>query len=256
MVPGAITLTTDWNWSSVFMGNIREYWLQNKIMYLLQELTHQIPPFNTVYAAYTVKASYNGFPQNSVHIIGVSPWIGSKNPRVLLVRYENHWFIGYECAPFYSIFDQPSIEIWELPFFNVAFPELELMIKPAIQLLSTGNPETVGKFITNPVLSSVLPEKADNLMYLSILYIDVYGNIVTNCTKQQFYEFVGDRKFEIMVGRPKYIIRKISDGYDRKPGDLFALFNAMDYLEIGIINYRLDISFGINPQTKINIKIV
>ncbi|MDV7394193.1 SAM hydroxide adenosyltransferase, partial [Arthrospira platensis SPKY1] len=85
-----------------------------------------------------------------------------------------------------------------------------------------------------------------------VLLTDHYGNLITNLRKTQFEEWVGNRKFEIKLGRIS--IKRLIDAYeDVVPennsfemhfyeGKEFARFNDKGYLEIGL--YR-----SINDKT-------
>ncbi len=256
MSRGVITLTTDWNGNFNFMGVVKGYWLDNSISVPIVEITHQIPVFNVNYACYVVMSVYRSFPTDSVHVIGVNNfWRSDFKSKILLARYAGHWFIGYENESFFNIFenDQEELFLWELPYRDTVFPEFELMIKPAVELFSGKSVDAIGNAISNAVIFKSRPTFVDDIMTASILFIDVYGNVVTNCTRDQFYEFVQNRPFEIMILRPKNKITKISEGYNQEIGTLFAVFNSLGYLELGIVNYRLDLSVGVRPDSKIKI---
>ncbi len=65
------------------------------------------------------------------------------------------------------------------------------------------------------------------------IYIDDFGNIILNITKEQFYAALGNRKFSIVPPGSK--ISKISETYeDVKVGDALAMFNGFGYLEIAM----------------------
>lgn len=65
---------------------------------------------------------------------------------------------------------------------------------------------------------------------------DGYGNLIFNFRKEDFDRLIGKNPFEIRISRgQKLEMKSIHTSYeDVKPGELFAIFNAMKYLEIGI----------------------
>ena len=91
--------------------------------------------------------------------------------------------------------------------------------------------------------------KEQNLIVGQVIYIDNYGNVVSNISKSLFKEIGGDRPFEIRAGRFKtrklfthysdvvnYSIPKENRQFD---GSDIALFNTSNFLEIAL--YRSDL---------------
>ena len=65
------------------------------------------------------------------------------------------------------------------------------------------------------------------------IYVDDFGNIVTNITKDRFMEVVGKRNF--LISLPGIRITKIQTTYDEvKYGTPLILFNSFGYLEVSI----------------------
>ena len=63
------------------------------------------------------------------------------------------------------------------------------------------------------------------------IYVDDFGNIITNITREKFYEVVGKRSFLITL--PGARINKIHNTYEEvKYGTPLVLFNSFGYLEV------------------------
>ncbi|HOZ86547.1 MAG TPA: SAM-dependent chlorinase/fluorinase, partial [Bacteroidia bacterium] len=63
------------------------------------------------------------------------------------------------------------------------------------------------------------------------IYVDDFGNIITNITREKFAEVVGTRNF--MITLPGARINKICKSYDEvKYGNPLVLFNSFGYLEV------------------------
>ena len=85
----------------------------------------------------------------------------------------------------------------------------------------------------------------------SVIYIDHYGNVVTNIQKSLFDAYRKGRGFQLNARTS--IITQIHDNYSdiinfdldkgkrKGPGDLLALFNTSGYLELAI--------YKSNPKT-------
>ena len=69
----------------------------------------------------------------------------------------------------------------------------------------------------------------------SIIFIDSYGNAVSNITREVFYRVFENRGFRISIQSNKNYTEQISGSYsDVSVGDLLARFNSLDLLEISI----------------------
>jgi S-adenosylmethionine hydrolase len=69
----------------------------------------------------------------------------------------------------------------------------------------------------------------------SIIFIDSYGNAISNITREIFYRIFENRGFRISVQSNKNFTENISNSYnDVAVGDLLARFNSLDLLEISI----------------------
>ena len=68
-----------------------------------------------------------------------------------------------------------------------------------------------------------------------VIYIDNYGNVVTNIQKTTFSKTVGDKNFKIFHGSDTDSINKISQVYnDVSIAEKLAIFDMNDYLQIAI----------------------
>ena len=69
----------------------------------------------------------------------------------------------------------------------------------------------------------------------SIIYIDSYQNAISNISKELFFRVGKNRRFEIFVQSNYYKISKINNFYNETSvGELLAVFNSLDLLEIAI----------------------
>ena len=83
----------------------------------------------------------------------------------------------------------------------------------------------------------------------SIIFIDSYGNAISNITREIFYRIFENREFRISIRGNKNYTDRISDTFNDVPvGDLLARFNSLDLLEISIngadISELLSLSVG------------
>lgn len=68
-----------------------------------------------------------------------------------------------------------------------------------------------------------------------VVYIDSYGNAITNIGRELFDKAGGGRPFEIILHTPSTKITTLANYYgDAAPGELLGLFNSAGYLEFAV----------------------
>ena len=69
----------------------------------------------------------------------------------------------------------------------------------------------------------------------SIIYIDSYGNLITNVTRKLFDEVGKGFPFEILMRSSKHSINKLNRNYNEVgESDLLAIFGHSGYMEIAL----------------------
>ena len=83
----------------------------------------------------------------------------------------------------------------------------------------------------------------------SIIFIDSYGNVVSNITREVFHRVFENRDFRILIQSNKNYTNQISLKYSDVPvGEMLTRFNSLDLLEISInganVSELLSLSIG------------
>jgi hypothetical protein len=90
---GLITLTTDFGCDGTFVGVMKGVIAGINPFARVIDLTHSLPPFDTVEAALWLKGSYSFFPKGTVHVVVVDPGVGSAR-RIVAAGVEDHLFLA------------------------------------------------------------------------------------------------------------------------------------------------------------------
>ncbi|MBK9457299.1 MAG: SAM-dependent chlorinase/fluorinase [Bacteroidetes bacterium] len=91
-------------------------------------------------------------------------------------------------------------------------------------------------------------------MRASIIYIDRFGNLITNVTKSQFEKIRDGRNFVINYKRNEEL-REISGTYSEVPeGERLCLFNSSGNLEIAINKGNASQLLGLHLDNMIQIE--
>ena len=214
------------------------------------DISHQIEPYNVTQAAYVLKNAYKNFPQGSIHIVGVESERTPENGHIAMY-FDGHYFIGADNGIFTMI--KGEIKADKIVIINInnqnaiSFPALDTFIKVAAHLSRNGSLEVIGK-ATNEIrelveLKPVVNAKVDQIVG-SVIYVDNYGNVITNITRKLFNEVGKSRKYTIFARNVKFkkVYETYSDAIDftipkekrEEDGKKIALFNDAEHLELAI----------------------
>ena len=245
-----ITLITDFGYKDQFVAQMKGEIYSNNPESQVVDISHNISPFNIMEAAYVLENSYKSFPENTIHIIDVDSE-KNKEKKHIIVKLDNHYFITSDNG-IMSILSQNINyqEIYEVSILNELNPmqsSLKTFSKVACHLSMGGKPEIVGKKINN--LKNVKNLKpfvnSENTQIISsVIYIDHFGNVITNIKKSFFEEIGKGRKFEISARNYKFnkiyssysdiINFNLSEDQRSDEGKALIIFNSNNYLQISI----------------------
>ena len=81
-----ITLTTDLGNTDHYVSAVKANILRQLESVNIIDISHNIPTFNVLHAAFVLKNVYKDFPPGSIHIIGVNAESNEKTPFALSVN--------------------------------------------------------------------------------------------------------------------------------------------------------------------------
>jgi len=245
-----ITLTTDFGLKDHFVGAVKGAIYTELPEAIIVDISHDISPFNIAETAYIMKNAYKSFPEESIHIIGVDSELSEETKHIAL-KLDNHYFIcpnnGVISMVASDFRPEKIVEINIHDRVDTSFPVLDVFVKVACHLQRGGSLDVIGRKISDfkritdihPVISS-----DRNKITGSVIYIDNYGNIITNINRKLFTEIGKGRKFKMLIGR--YTFTKIHEKYNdiinfdlpveqrQLDGTKLSIFNSSGFIEIAI----------------------
>jgi S-adenosyl-L-methionine hydrolase (adenosine-forming) len=249
-----ITLTTEWHEDDFFNGITR-----GKIASLCPDAVvvtnaSSIPPFNIMLGAFVIRNTFHHFPEGTIHLL----FINSEQPkggRFLIVKSYGHYFIGADNGIFSLILNSPPEIIIEIKNDGCS-DEIDLFVKTAAEIASGKNIASLGEKTDSIIEKVPLRATIDkNVIIGSIIFIDSYGNAITNITREVFGRVFEKTPFRIYIKSNKYYTEKISNRYtDESVGELVTLFNQLDLLEISINGDNLSRLFNIENGDVVRIE--
>ena len=232
-----ITLTSDWGLRDQHVAVLKGLLLRHSSDNVIVDISHDIQHFNIAQAAYVFRSAYTSFPEGTVHFIGVGSF-SSPGQEIIAVKKEGHAFLGMNDGFFSLLFDDKPVDmvVIENNDNNHAAYNLPLIASTVNNLASGKNIYELGnrpeEFIMKNDFRPVIEE---DVIRGTIIYIDDFGNAVTNIHRDLFEQQRANRKFEINARRQQYTITVLSDQYSEVPrGNMVALFNTAGLLEIAI----------------------
>ncbi|MFV0248601.1 MAG: S-adenosyl-l-methionine hydroxide adenosyltransferase family protein [Tenacibaculum sp.] len=245
-----ITLTTDFGIKDHFVGAVKGALYLALPNTKIVDISHNISPFNIVETAYILKNAYKNFPNNTIHIVGVDTELSEENKHLAL-KLNNQYFICPDNGLISMIASETKIKkIVQITIYNevkTSFPVLNVFVKVAAHIAKGGSLNELGKEIYNyKKLVEIKPKVNEEQTVIKggVIYIDNYGNIITNIKKKLFTSIGKGRSFSIKAG--KYSFEKVFNCYNeivnyslpkekrQYDGEKLAVFNSEGYLEIAI----------------------
>jgi S-adenosylmethionine hydrolase len=229
-----VTLTTEWKPDDIYYGIIRGKLLTRCPGAVIIDNAGSIPPFNISLASFIIRNTFSNYPEGSVHIICVHSE-AAEGQDYLLVSAKNHFFIGTDNGIFNLILNSEPDQVIRIDRGDEK-DELEVFATTAAEILSGKKPEELGTPLVS--ISERIPLRATidkDVILGSVIFIDSYGNAITNITREVFYRVFDKRIFRIQIQSNKNYTDRISERYSDVPvGDMLARFNQLDLLEIAI----------------------
>jgi hypothetical protein len=243
-----ITLTTEWKPDDIYYGIIKGKLSSKCPGITIIDNAGNIPAFNLSLASFIIRNTFNNYPKGSVHIICVHSE-ARKEQDHLIVKARDHYFIGTDNGIFNLILNSEPDEVIKIDH-NETSDELEIFAKAASDLVTGKKASDLGE--TVKTLSEMIPLRATidkDVIIGSIIFIDSYGNAISNITREVFYRVFENKPYRILIQSNKNYTEDISQKYSDVPvGEMLARFNQLDLLEISIngadVSELLSLSVG------------
>jgi len=233
-----ITLTTDLGVTDYYVAIAKGKLYSDLPDATLVDVTHEIAKYDLQRTAFVVKQTWRNFPQGTIHIIAEQ---SLENERVSLVAcsYEGHFFICADNGIIPIFLGAQPDQVVQLDLGKTEMPSFPLLSSfvPAALRLAKGEALTkLGKkkgSVQEMLLQS--PPIGEKHIRANIVYIDTFGNLITNVSREKFEEVGKGMPFEILLPQSRFTITRISDRYnDVGNSSPLALFGHSGLLEIAI----------------------
>lgn len=239
-----VTLTTDLGYRDNYLAIVKAKLISRMDTVNIIDLSCEIKNNNISDAVYVLKNALPYFPDGTIHLVAIKFIINQStlnresnvdNSRYLLTTYKNQIIISPDTGLFTLIdphFNEPVYQLYYEGENNHHFFLKDIFVDACLHLLQNKSIEEIAALTADYYKASHFDSfVSGNILRGKGIYVDDFGNIVTNITKQKFTEVIGKRNFLITL--PGARLNKIQTTYDEvKYGSPLVLFNSFGYLEV------------------------
>lgn len=253
-----VTFTTDLGTRDFYLAALKGAIIsQCETVVPFIDISNHVKPFDIKEAAFIISNAYKYFPKGTIHVVHVNTNGG--DGKLLLSVIDEHYFITFDNGILSIAFDKIPHEVYEV---NAELLESHsLLFEDAIGkainfLLKEYRPADFAHLTSITVnLRLMQPVTSSGVIRGAVVYIDDYGNAVTNISKRVFGEFIGERNcvIEMNQGDSVSVFKHYNEVVE---GEIVSLFNQSGFLEIAInkgnAKKLLDIKVG--SQVMVSVK--
>ena len=248
-----ITLINDWKQGSLYTAMIKGKLISISSDLKIIDLISNIDNYNIKQAAFIFKNSYKDFPAGTIHLNFVTNSIHSAAD-FIIIEHEKHFFISADNGFFSMIFDIQPEKTYVTKRNEASFEEL-IFYPPLVELILANKLHKLDLIKEDykkvPLLQPVVRL---NRIIGHIIFIDSYGNIISNITKDIINKNTNGRNYSVVIQSEKNILTKVSKDYNEvKSGELLYLFNSLGFIEIAIKDGKVAELLSISENDSITV---
>lgn len=256
-----IGLITDFGVQDHYVGVMKAVMLDVNPKANIVDIVHEIEPGNLRQGAFVLYKTYSYFPRGTVFLAVIDPGVGSGRFPVV-VKTRNYYFVGPDNGVLsLAAYADRIIEKRQLTksrYFlkkvsrtfhgRDIFAPVSAYVAKGVRLSSFGpQTQTLRKLLLPQV--SVAKKEIE----AEVLYVDRFGNLVTNLDKRRLLDCVGRKKFIARINRKKLFL--LSEYYAQsKAGVPFFIEGGFSLLEVSLKNASAQNYFKASVGTKIHIR--
>ncbi|MEW6387534.1 MAG: SAM-dependent chlorinase/fluorinase [Thermodesulfobacteriota bacterium] len=238
-VPSIITLLTDFGTRDAYVASMKGVILGLNPQVRLVDLSHAVPPQDVRAGAFLLAAAAPYFPAQTIHLAVVDPGVGTPR-RALAARCRGQYWVGPDNGLFHLIFigatDLTRVSLENPAYFrptvSATFQGRDLFAPVAAHLSLGVSLEQLGPPLTDPVtLPLPLPTFTPAAVHGEVIYVDHFGNLVTNLKMAEIKAWLAGESFSLHLGALTF--KRLSRTYgEAGPGEFLALEGSHGYLEV------------------------
>ena len=257
-----VTLLTDFGLGSGYVSQMKGVIssFSSKVNFI--DICHQIPPHNIHAGAFVLSTSVPFMPKGSIHIGVVDPGVGSSRRGVVIVT-TRHLFIGPDNGLFlpaarlfgvFKVYEISNESLFQHPVSNT-FHGRDIFASVAGHILQGVSFDMIGGEIYDYVdLSFPSSLFIDDVIKAEVLFIDDFGNVITNIEGNRFLPFMLNESSLMIKINEQSIPVQFTKTYDFvSKEEVLLTIGSHGYVELSVNQAKADNRFGLHIGDKIEI---
>ncbi len=248
-----ITFLSDFGTSDSYVGEVKGVLASLAPGAAVTDITHDISPGNIRAAAHILARTWHRFPGGTVHLVVVDPGVGGDRAP-LAVESGGHFFVGPDNGVLTAVFINAAPRVTRIPVPDGAaatFHGRDLFAPAAARLALGHRLDQVGEPAEQPPVQLVhpVPWYQGKSVIGEVLYVDRFGNLVTNLTEDLVpaYAILEVEDFEIGPVRRTF--------GDVPTGELLAYIGSGNTVEIAVRDGSATRRLGIGVGGRIRVRL-
>jgi S-adenosylmethionine hydrolase len=231
------------------------------------DLTHGVPPQNVAAGALALRESWRFFPRRTIFLAVVDPGVGTARRAVAIETTAGARLVGPDNGLLWLAAEQAKVKrVVELtaPRYRLTpvsdtFHGRDVFAPAAAHLWRGVALSALGPTVTDLMRLDLgtVQQRKDRLCG-AVVYVDHFGNLISNITREQFEEFVArfpGHKVSIKIGARARVGLARTYGQSAAGAGL-ALFGSFELLEIAVRDGSAAHRFRAGIGTAIEVNIV
>lgn len=256
MARSIVALLTDFGTRDSYVAQLKGVILERSPDARFVDITHEVAFGDVIEAAWHLANAWPALPEGTVFLCVVDPEVGSSR-RAIALEARGRLGVGPDNGLFGFVSDGARAveltrrELWREPVSPTFWGRD--VFAPVAAALASGTPlEEVGTPISGPrPLGFPRAERRDDGSVVgSVVHVDRFGNVVTNIRA----DAIPPGPIRVAV-RDARILRRVASYHEAPPGELVALVNSADHLEIALREGNAAQRLGITRGERVEVRL-
>jgi S-adenosylmethionine hydrolase len=226
------------------------------------DLTHGIPPQSILAGAIALSQSWRYFPPRTIFLAVVDPGVGTARAPVAIETRAGCRMVGPDNGLLWMAADAASVKQavrldskrYRLQEISATFHGRDIFAPAAAHLWNGVRLSALGARLQSLArLAMPAPERSPRKLRGEVIYIDGYGNLVTNLDREAVAAFGAcfpDKTVSVRIGSGAAV--QILEAYGHAPkGAPLATFGSFGLLEIAVRDGNAAAHFAARPGTSV-----
>lgn len=239
-----VTLLSDFGLKDPYVAEMKAVILSECAETELVDISHKIDKFDVRMGAFVLASAAPYFPKGTVHVAVVDPGVGTKR-RSIIVETKRSYFVGPDNGVLFLAALKEDIchvyvienSRYMLPKVSNTFHGRDIFAPAAVYLAKGCAASEFGREVEDYVVPDFAnPHSEANVLFGEVLYVDDFGNIVTNIPSVLLKDLAIQEhgSFNLEICEVPTTLRFCSAYGEAHLGEVLAIVGSHDFLEISV----------------------